>query len=130
MSLSWPVFLANAFILVAGILVLGFTPVSVSKPSSLPELVALVVALVVMVLANWLALRPLFRPLEHLAERMDDADVLLSGEDLPVEGAGEVATLERAFNGMMARFEDERREAGARTIRAQEEQRQRIARGL
>jgi two-component system, NarL family, sensor histidine kinase UhpB len=130
MSLFWRVFLANAVILVAGILVLGFTPVSISKHSSLPELVDLVVALVVMVLANWLALRPLFRPLEHLAQRMDDADVLLSGEDLPVEGAGEVATLERAFNKMMVRFEEERREAGARTIRAQEEQRQRIARGL
>jgi two-component system sensor histidine kinase UhpB len=130
MSLFWRVFLANAVILVAGILVLGFTPVSISRHSSLPELVDLVVALFVMVVANWLVLRPLFRPLEHLAQRMDDADVLQSRLELPVEGSGEVATLERAFKHMMARFEGERREAAARTLRAQEEQRRRIARGL
>jgi two-component system sensor histidine kinase UhpB len=130
MSLFWRVFSANAAILVAGILVLGFTPVSVSKHASLPEIADLIVGLLVMVVANWLALRPLFRPLERLAQRMDVADVLHRGLYVPAESAGEVGTLERAFNKMMARFESERREAGARTLRVQEEQRRRIARGL
>jgi two-component system sensor histidine kinase UhpB len=130
MSLFWRVFTANAAILVTGILVLGFTPVSISKHSSLPEVVDLVVALFVMVIANWLALRPLFRPLERLAQQMEDADVLQRGLLVPEDSAGEVGTLECAFNRMMARFESERREAGARTLRAQEEQRQRIASGL
>src|SRR6266436_6203432 len=128
MSLFWRVFSANAAILVAGILVLGFTPVSISKHASLPEIADLMVGLLVMVVANWLALRPLFRPLERLAQRMDVADVLHRGLHVPVESAGEVGTLERAFNRMMARFESERREAGARTLRVQEEQRRRIAR--
>jgi two-component system sensor histidine kinase UhpB len=130
MSLFWRVFSANAAILVAGILVLGFTPVSVSKHASLPEIADLIVGLLVMVVANWLALRPLFRPLERLAQRMDVADVLHRGLYGPAESAGEVGTLERAINTMTARFECERREAGARTLRVQEEQRRRIARGL
>jgi two-component system sensor histidine kinase UhpB len=130
MSLFWRVFSANAAILVAGILVLGFTPVSVSKHASLPEIADLIVGLLVMVVANWLALRPLFRPLERLAQRMDVADVLHQGLYVPAESDGEVGMLERAFNTMMARFESERREAGARTLRVQEEQRRRIARGL
>jgi two-component system, NarL family, sensor histidine kinase UhpB len=130
MSLFWRVFSANAAALVVGIVALGFTPVSISKHASLPEVVDLIIGLLVMMVANWLALRPLFRPLERLAQRMDDADVLHRGLHVPVDSGGEVGTLERAFNKMMVRFESERREAGARTLRAEEEQRRRIARGL
>ena len=66
MSLFWRVFSANAAILAVGILVLGFTPVSISKNASLPEIADLIVGLLVMVVVNWFVLRPLFRPLERL----------------------------------------------------------------
>ena len=83
-----------------------------------------------MVVANWLILRPLFRPLERLASQMEDADVLRGGQRVPIDSTGEVGALEHSYNTMMQRLEAERREAGARTLHAQEEERQRIARGL
>src|SRR5690242_13603604 len=113
MSLFWRVFLANAAILVAGILVLAFTPVGVSEHASVPELIDRRVGLAVMVIVNRLLLRPLFRPLERLSARMDDVDVLRGGQRVAVDSPGEVGALERAFNTMMERLETERRESGA-----------------
>jgi two-component system sensor histidine kinase UhpB len=94
------------------------------------DLSALLVGLVVMLVVNGLLLRRLFLPLERLAERMESADLLLGGTRAPVVDPGEIGTLERAFNRMLERLETERREAGARALQAQEEERQRIARGL
>jgi two-component system sensor histidine kinase UhpB len=130
MPLFWRVFLANAAILVAGILVLVLTPITVSKHTTGPELLVLLGALALMIVANWLILRPLFRPLERLAGQMEAADVLRGDQRVPIDSTGEVGALEHAFNAMMDRLETERREAGARTLNAQEEERQRIARGL
>ena len=130
MPLFWRVFLANAAILLAGILVLAFTPLRVSKHATLREIIDLLGGLALMIIVNWLILRPLFRPLERLAGRMEEADVLRGGQRVPIESSGEVGALEQAFNTMMERLETERREAGARALNAQEEERQRIARGL
>jgi two-component system sensor histidine kinase UhpB len=49
---------------------------------------------------------------------------------VPVDSPGEVGALESAFNTMIEGLEAERRQAGARALAAQEEERQRIARGL
>jgi two-component system sensor histidine kinase UhpB len=130
MPLFWRVFLANAAILLAGILVLVLTPLHVSKPKTVDEIIVVFVGLALMVVANWLILRPLFRPLERLAGRMEEADVLRGGQRVPLDSTGEVGALEHAFNTMMERLETERREAGARTLSAQEDERLRIARGL
>jgi len=89
-----------------------------------------VASLAVMMVVNWFALRPLFKPLERLAGRMDDADVLRAGSRVPVGSPGEIGALERAFNAMMERLESERRQAGTHALHAQEEERRRIARGL
>jgi two-component system, NarL family, sensor histidine kinase UhpB len=130
MPLFWRVFLANAAILLAGIIVLVLTPLHVSKYTTVDEIIVLFGGLALMIVANWLILRPLFRPLERLAGRMEEADVLRGGQRVPIDSTGEVGALEHAFNTMMKRLETERREAGARTLIAQEEERQRIARGL
>ena len=130
MPLFWRVFLANAAILLAGILVLAFTPLRVSEHATLREILDLLAGLALMIVVNWLILRPQFRPLEHLAGRMEEADVLRAGQRVPTESTGEVGALEHAFNTMMERLETERREAGARALTTQEEERQRIARGL
>ena len=130
MPLFWRVFLANAAILLAGVLVLALTPLSVSKHATVDEIVDLLAGLVLMIVANWLILRPLFRPLERLADQMVEADVLRGGQRVPIDSTGEVGALEHAYNTMMQRLETERREAGARTLHAQEQERQRIARGL
>ena len=128
MPLFWRVFLANAAILAVGILVPTFAPIS--KHAELPEIVDLLAGLTLMVIVNWFVLRPLFRPLERLAHRMDDADVLSGDTRVPVKSPGEVGALERAYNEMMERLEAERRESGSRALQAQEEERRRIARGL
>jgi two-component system, NarL family, sensor histidine kinase UhpB len=130
MPLFWRVFLANAAILLAGILVLALTPLRLGEHATLRDVIALLVGLTLMIVVNWLILRPLFRPLERLAVRMEEADVLRGGQRVPVDSSGEVGALEQAFNRMMERLETERREAGARALNTQEEERQRIARGL
>jgi two-component system sensor histidine kinase UhpB len=130
MSLFWRVFLANAVILAAGILVPTFGPFKISEHASLPKVVDLGAALVLMVVANWVALRPLFRPLERLARRMESADILEGGHRVLADSPAEVGSLEFAFNEMMERLETERRQAGVRARDAQEEERRRIARGL
>jgi two-component system sensor histidine kinase UhpB len=108
----------------------SFSPLRISEHASLPEIVDLVAGLAVMVVVNWFALRPLFKPLERLADRMDDADVLRAGSRVPAGSPGEIGALEHAFNEMMERLESERRQAGTRALHAQEGERMRIARGL
>jgi len=130
MPLFWRVFLANAAILLAGILALALTPLRVSGHATLREIIDLLGGLSLMIVVNWLILRPQFRPLERLAGRMKEADVLRGGQRVPIESTGEVGALEHAFNTMMERLETERREAGTRALNTQEEERQRIARGL
>jgi two-component system sensor histidine kinase UhpB len=130
MSLLWRVFLANAALLVAGALVLAFTPITISAHIARTEAIVLTVGLLIMLVSNLGLLWPLFAPLERLARKMNDVDVLRAVPMVPVKSPGEVGTLERAFNTMIERLEAERREAGTRALIAQEEERRRIARGL
>jgi len=88
MPLFWRVFLVNAAILLAGVLVLGLTPLRVSSITPVPEIIDLLAGLALMIVANWLILRPLFRPLERLAEQMDKADVLRGGQRVPGRPGG------------------------------------------
>jgi two-component system, NarL family, sensor histidine kinase UhpB len=90
----------------------------------------LAVGVVIVLVANLLLMRPLFAPLERLASRMEELDVLRAARPIPATGPGEIGALERTFNRMLERLETERRQAGARAMEAREEERQRIARGL
>jgi two-component system, NarL family, sensor histidine kinase UhpB len=130
MSLFWRVFAANAAILTAGALVLAFAPSPLHGDRALIDSFGLVAGLVVMLAVNGVLLRRLIRPLERLAGQMDAADVLGGGQRVPVADSGEIGTLERAFNRMLDRLEAERRDAGAYALKAQEDERQRLARGL
>jgi two-component system, NarL family, sensor histidine kinase UhpB len=76
-----------------------------------------------------------FAPLESLIEEMEKVDLSRPGPTLPpsIDGVGEteeVARIELAFLGMMRRLEAERRRAGSAALRAQEEERARVARDL
>jgi two-component system sensor histidine kinase UhpB len=130
MTLFWRVFLVNAALLIAGVLVLALTPITVSAKIRLIQAIVLAAGVVIVLVANLLLLRPLFTPLERLARRMEDLDVLRAVRPVPATSAGEIGALERTFNRMIERLEAERRQAGTRTLRAREEERQRIARGL
>ena len=82
-----------------------------------------------------LRLRRRWAPLETLIEEMEKVDLSRPGPVLPpsIDGVGEteeVARLELAFLRMMRRLEAERRRAGSVALRAQEEERARVARDL
>ena len=130
MSLFWRVFLVNAALLIAGVLVLALTPISVSAQIRLIQAIVLAVGVVIVLVANLILLRPLFAPLERLAHRMEELDVLRALQRVPANSPGEIGALEHAFNRMIERLEAERRQAGTRALQAREEERQRIARGL
>lgn len=130
MALFWRVFLVNAALLVAGVLALALTPISVSAEIRLAQAAVLAAGVVLMLVANLFLLRPLFAPLERLARRMEDFDVLRAARPVPPTSAGEIGALERSFNRMIERLESERRQAGTRALRAREEEQKRIARGL
>jgi two-component system sensor histidine kinase UhpB len=86
-------------------------------------------------LANLLLLRPRFTPLEDLIEEMEKVDLSRPGPVLPdsIDGVGETEEVERielAFLRMMRRLEAERLRAGSAALRAQEQERARVARDL
>ena len=98
--------------------------------------VILVLAIAVAALAaRLLSLRRRFAPLERLIEEMEKVDLSRPGPLLPpsIDGVGETEEVERielAFLRMMSRLEAERRRAGSAALRAQEEERARVARDL
>ena len=99
-------------------------------------LVIVALALVTVALAvNLIVLRRRFAPLESLIEEMEKVDLNRPGPLLPesIDGVGETTEVERielAFLRMMRRLEAERRRAGSAALRAQEEERARVARDL
>jgi len=97
-----------------------------------------VIGLALVTLALTVALlrtRRRYAPLESLIEEMEKVDLSRPGPVLPptIDGVGESEEVERielAFLRMMRRLEAERRRAGSAALRAQEEERARIARDL
>jgi two-component system sensor histidine kinase UhpB len=126
-SLFWRVFLVNAALVVAAGVVLWVSPVRISTPSRVVEEVVLTGGVLLMLAANYLLLRPVFLPLERLADRMRNVDLLRPGHRLTPRGSTEVVELVRTFNEMLARLEAERRESGRVALAAQEAERKRVA---
>src|SRR6186997_765037 len=97
-----------------------------------------VIGLALVVLALALALvreRRRLRPLEDLVEAMEKVDLNRPGAALPgsIDGVAETEEVERlelAFMRMMRRLEAERRRAGSAALKAQEQERTRVARDL
>jgi two-component system, NarL family, sensor histidine kinase UhpB len=130
LPLFWRVFGTNAGVLVLAFLGLVLAPVTVSVPPAASELVVLVVGLMGLLAISLVLLRPVFRPLDELAERMRSHDPLSPGARARVEGDPDVAALAYAFNEMLDRLESERRDSARRALLVQEGERRRIAREL
>lgn len=130
MSLFWRIFLLNALVLVvaAGLVLLG--PVTVSTPVVLAEAVILVCGLCVMLVANGVLLRLGLAPLQRLTHAMTTTNLLRPGPRPAVAGQPGIAELIRTFNLMLDRLEAERASSTARALSAQEAERSRIAREL
>jgi two-component system sensor histidine kinase UhpB len=127
MSLFRRVFLLNAALLVGAGLLVALSPITVSTPVEVVDEVILGVGLLLLLVANYFLLRPVFKPLERLAERMKNVDLLRPGRPLAPSGSPEIVELVRTFNDMLERLETERRESGRRALAAQETERKRIA---
>ncbi|MGP4017848.1 HAMP domain-containing sensor histidine kinase [Saccharopolyspora sp. 5N708] len=130
MSLFWRVFLLNAAVFTAAVILLLLSPATVSTPVLPAEALILAAGLAAMLVANALLLRIGFAPLRRLTGAMTTIDLLRPGSRATVTGHGGIAELIRAFNAMLDRLEIERATSNARALSAQEAERRRIAQEL
>jgi two-component system sensor histidine kinase UhpB len=95
-------------------------------------LLLIVLAIFSVILLNSLLLRHRLEPIERLVETMSRVDLASPGMRAATSNraAQEVQRLTADFNRMLARLEEERRESGRAVLRAQEEERSRIAQDL
>ncbi len=131
-SLLTQVLLINS--LLVAVVAVGATTLAINPHGGAVEGGGLVLALGVLltVLANSFLLRRRFAPLERLIATMEQVDLAAPG----VRAAGrrldssDVVRLNAAFNRMLERLEAERRAAASGVLRAQEQERHRLAQDL
>ena len=84
------------------------------------------------VLLNSILLRRRLEPMERLVDTMSSVDLASPGKRAEVthRAASELQRLTADFNRMLSRLEHERRESGRAVLRAQEQERSRIAQDL
>jgi two-component system, NarL family, sensor histidine kinase UhpB len=95
------------------------------------EFLIIALAIVLTLCTNLWMLQRRFRPLERLIEQIEAID---PAEPAPLELRGEsieeIDRLASSFDGLRRRIEEERRRSGQLAMRAQEEERRRLARDL
>lgn len=129
-SLYVRVAVVNSGILLLGLALLLWTPVTVSAPVSVRQAIVLVAAVAVLAAADAALLRVSFTGLAALVDRMRTLDLLLPRERLPEMGGAETRALIDGFNVMLDRLEAERRASTRRTVATLEGERKRISREL
>jgi two-component system, NarL family, sensor histidine kinase UhpB len=97
-----------------------------------PGFLLFVAGVLATILANGLLLRRRFQPLERVIAAMERVDFGLGGRrpHLPEADSEEVLRLHTAFERMLDRLEAERARTATLVLRAQEEERARLARDL
>src|ERR1044071_7089194 len=130
LPLYWRVFAVNAGLLAAIAVLLIITPVTISFPIAVIEVVGVFVALVLTIAVNALLLRHAFAPLARLAQRMETVDLLRPGQRLQVLRDDEIGRVVPSLTRMLDRLESERQDSGRRVLAAQEAERVGIARDL
>jgi len=132
-ALFWRVFWTNAAVLTAAcaITVLVLSPGVISSGVAVAELLVLAGGIGAMLVLNLLLARRAFSPLRDLTAFARDVDPLVPGARATVTGAPSEATeLAAAFNEMLDRLIDERRDSVRRALDAQESERLRVAQEL
>jgi two-component system sensor histidine kinase UhpB len=131
LSVFWRVLLIDATVLAAAFAVLAVGPITVSYPVRAAELLVLGGGLILMLAVTTVLLQRTLRPLKSLTQTMRAIDPLAPGRRVDVGEAGaDVTAVARAFNAMLDRVEQERRESGRRALSVQESERRRVAREL
>jgi two-component system sensor histidine kinase UhpB len=102
------------------------------EATSTEGLLLIALAVFSAVLLNSILLRRRLEPIDRLVETMSRVDLASPGMRASVarRAAREVKRLSGDFNRMLARLEEERRDAGRAVLRAQEQERARIAQDL
>src|SRR3954469_16137951 len=93
---------------------------------------AIAVSILLLLIVNMILLRRRFSPLETLIARLEEIDPAQPDEKLvmPRSSVEEVERLAVTFRRLLRRIEDEGRRSGRLVLRAQEEERRRLARDL
>jgi two-component system sensor histidine kinase UhpB len=131
-SLAVRTFLAGATVLVLVFLLLIVTPVEVSYPIQLGEVAILVGGLLAMLAVQLVLARRALAPLRRLATQMETIDLREPDQRLtetPDQGPI-ISAFVGAFNTMVERLADERRQSARAALGAQEAERLRTAREL
>jgi two-component system sensor histidine kinase UhpB len=121
-----------ALVVMTAIVTAVLAPSDAGELGSVRRLLPIGLAVASAVLLNSLLLRRRLEPLERLLVTMEQVDLSSPGQraGAPPNAPREIERLTADFNRMLARLEDERRQAGLAVIRAQEEERARIAQDL
>lgn len=123
----------NALLVMATILVAATTSnLDFSVSGDRQQFFVIFLGLLVILMANALLLRRRLEPLERLVQAMEKVDLSQPGSPPPVDHleSEEVMRLHAAFIRMLERLKDERRQGARAVLRAQEEERRRIAQDL
>lgn len=128
--LAWRIFFVNAAVFALGTAALALTPATVSWPIALAEAAVLIAGLTAILLVNLLLVRRSLAPLERLTAVMRSVDLLRPGQRLELTGPAEVRDLGAVFNEMLGRLERERHESGWAAFQGQEAERKRVAQEL
>jgi len=95
------------------------------------QFVVLALVIVLTFCVNLWMLQRRFGPLEHLIERIERIDPSApTSFEIAGDPVDEIDRLAHSFRGLLERVDDERRRSGKLVLRAQEEERRRVARDL
>jgi two-component system sensor histidine kinase UhpB len=123
-SLLWLIVVANAGVFAIALSALAATPYTVNAPRSVREAIVLAIAVTLTLIFQILLTRRILGPLGALGRSMRAVDPLQPGHRIEIESRSiEVATVLSAFNAMLDRLEEERRESARRTQAAQDAER-------
>jgi two-component system, NarL family, sensor histidine kinase UhpB len=128
--LAWRIFLVNAAVFALGAAALALSPATVSWPIALAEAVVLTAGLTATLFLNFLLVRRSLAPLGKLTGLMHRVDLLRRGQRLEITGPAEVRELGAVFNEMLDRLERERHESGWDAFQGREAERKRVAQEL
>jgi len=132
MKLSRQILAVNAVLITATVLAAAaVAPLRIEDAGTQRQSLVLVAAILATVLVNGMVLRRRFAPLESIIdtmERVELAEPVRSA--MPSADSEEVVRLHHAFNRMLERLEEQRRQSSEAVLRAQEAERARLARDL
>jgi len=133
MKLSRQILAVNAVLITATVLAAAVVArLSIEDAGSGRQSLVLVAAILATVLVNGVVLRRRFAPLESIIETMERVELAEPGVRASMLSADseEVVRLHHAFNRMLDRLEEQRRQSSEAVLRAQEAERARLARDL